>query len=327
MDRCDRYRRRLLAAGVMASLSSAAAWAAEFPERPVQFVSPYSAGGTNDFLTRLMARHMGDALRGTVVVENRAGANGIVGAGYVAKSAPDGYTALMGNSATHGTNPTLYPDAPYDPVKDFAPISMVGSVPIVLAVNASLGIGNMQELISYARAHPGKLSFGSSGLGGTGHLAGESLNAAARLNMTHIPYKGDAPAVTDTMGGQVSMSFVGVASAAPHVATGKLKIIAVANPARVSSLPGVPTFAEQGFKDVVFAQWYALFARAGTPPATITRLNEAAREVIARSDVRQSMASQGAEPTYTTPADLAEFSRAEVERFGQIITSLKIQAK
>ncbi|MCD0501452.1 Bug family tripartite tricarboxylate transporter substrate binding protein [Bordetella petrii] len=326
MYRYYRCGMRLLGASLLACLCLAAR-AADFPSQPIQFVSPYSAGGTNDFLTRLMARHMGDALPGTIVVENRAGANGIVGASYVAKAAPDGYTVLMGNSATHGTNPTLYPDAPYDPVKDFAPISMVGSVPIVLAINAGLGVNNVAELISYARKHPGKLSFGSSGVGGTGHLAGESFNAAAKLDMTHVPYKGDAPAVTDAMGGQVSMAFVGVASAAPHVASGKLKIIAVANPRRVGSLPDVPTFAEAGFKDLVFAQWYALFARAGTPDATIQKLNQAARQVIERKDVRESMASQGAEPTYTTPEELAAFSRSEVERFGRIIKDLHIAVK
>ena len=312
---------RALAAGLLCTLASTSALAADYPDRPIQFVSPYAAGGTNDYLTRLMARYMGEALKANIVVENRAGANGIVGAGYVAKSQPDGYTVLMGNSATHGTNPTLYPDAPYDAVKDFAPVGMVGSVPIVLAVNAALGVNNVKELIEYGRKNPGKLSFGSSGLGGTGHLAGESVKAAAKLDMVHVPYKGDAPAVTDTMGGQVSMSFVGIASASPHVGSGKLKIIAIA------SLPDVPTLDEAGLGDIEFAQWYALFARAGTPPQVIKALNDATRKTIDREDVQKSMSTQGAEPTYMTPDQLAAFSKSEVERFHDIIKRLDIQPK
>lgn len=317
---------RGLATGALLLVCAGTANAA-FPDKPMTAVSPYAAGGANDFLTRLMAQRMGDVLKTSIVVDNRAGANGIVGASFVAKSAPDGYTMLMGNSATHGTNPTLYKSLPYDPEKDFAPVGMVGSVPIVLAVNAALGVNSVAELIAYGKAHPGKLSFGSSGLGGTGHLCGEAFKAATHLDMVHVPYKGDAPAATDALGGQVSMAFVGVASAAPLVSSGKIKILAVASAKRSGSLPDVPTMAEAGFKDIQFAQWYALFVRAGTPKATIDTLNHATRVVLTRDDVRKSMATQGADPTYMTPDELSKFYKSEIKRFATIIQSLNIKAE
>ena len=300
--------------------------AADFPEKPLQMVSPFAAGGTNDYLTRLMAQQMGAVLKVNIVVENRTGANGIVGASYMAKAAPDGYVLLMGNSATHGTNPTLYPDQPYDSSRDFAPVSMVGSVPIILIANTALGFSSVADIVAYGKANPGKLAFGSSGVGGTGHLCGEALKAAAGIDMVHAPYKGDAPAVTDAMGGQVAMAFVGIASALTQSQSGRIRIIAIAHPRRVASLSSVPTLAEAGYKGLEFSQWYALFARGGTPRATIDKLNAAAKAVLEREDMQKGMATQGAEPAYSTPEDLAAFFRAEIQRFGEIIQRLNIKA-
>lgn len=300
---------------------------AAFPDHAIQSVAPFAAGGANDYLTRLMALHMGNALKVSIVVDNKTGANGIVGASFVAKSAPDGYTLLMGNSATHGTNPSLYLNMPYDPIKDFAPVSMVGSVPIVLAVDPKLGINTVAELIEYGKKNPGKLAFGSSGIGGTGHLAGEAFKAASKLDVVHAPYKGDAPAVADAAGGQVAMAFIGIASAAPLFTAGKIKVLAVASPTRQASMPNVPTMAEAGFQDVVFSQWYALFARAGTPKETIEKLNQAAKTSLAREDVQASMATQGAVPSYSTPEQLNTFFQAEIKRFADIIQRLNIKAQ
>lgn len=300
---------------------------AAFPDHAIQSVAPFAAGGANDYLTRLMAQHMGTELKVSIVVDNKTGANGIVGASFVAKSAPDGYTLLMGNSATHGTNPSLYQNMPYDPVADFAPVSMIGSVPIVLAVDPKLGINTVVELIAYGRKNPGKLAFGSSGIGGTGHLAGEAFKAATGLDVVHAPYKGDAPAVADAAGGQVPMAFIGIASAAPLYNAGKVKVLAVASPNRQASMPNVPTMTEAGFKDIEFSQWYALFARAGTPKGTITKLNEAAKVALARDDVKASMATQGAEPAYSTPEQLNTFFQAEIKRFAEIIKKLNIKAQ
>jgi tripartite-type tricarboxylate transporter receptor subunit TctC len=315
-----------LAATLLLAVCAATAQA-DYPDHPIQSVSPYAAGGANDFLTRLMAQQMGTVMKANIVVENKAGANGIVGAGFVSKSAPDGYTLLMGNSATHGTNPTLYKALPYDPDGDFAPVGMVASVPIVLAVNAKLGVDSVAELIAYGKSHPGKLAFGSSGVGGTGHLCGEAFKAATGLDMVHVPYKGDAPAVADAMGGQVPMAFVGVASAAPLIASGKIKILAVASEHRSGSLPNVPTMAEAGYKDLQFAQWYALFARAGTPKPVIDKLNQATKTVLAKEDVKKSLATQGADPEYMTPEQLQTFYQSEIKRFADIINRLGIKAE
>jgi tripartite-type tricarboxylate transporter receptor subunit TctC len=317
---------RRLTALLALSLCAVAAHA-DYPDRPIQAVSPYAAGGANDFLTRLMAQNMGSVLKTSIVVENKAGANGIVGAGFVAKSAPDGYTLLMGNSATHGTNPTLYKALPYDPTADFAPVGMVASVPIVLVVDSKLGVNSIAELIAYGKSHPGKLAFGSSGVGGTGHLCGEAFKAATGLDMVHVPYKGDAPAAADAMGGQVAMAFVGVASAAPLLASGRIKILAVASTHRSGSLPNVPTMAEAGYKDLQFAQWYALFARAGTPVAAIEKLNHATKVVLASDEVKKSLATQGADPEYMTPDQLRTFYQSEIRRFADIIQRLDIRTE
>ncbi|WP_235610789.1 Bug family tripartite tricarboxylate transporter substrate binding protein [Bordetella sp. H567] len=316
---------RLAAAFLLAACAGIAH--ADYPDRPIQYISPYAAGGANDFLTRLMAQQMAGVMKANIVVENKAGANGIVGAGFVSKAAPDGYTLLMGNSATHGTNPTLYKALPYDPNGDFAPVGMVASVPIVLAVNAKLGVNSIAELIAYGKSHPGKLAFGSSGVGGTGHLCGEAFKAATGLDMVHVPYKGDAPAVADAMGGQVPMAFVGVASAAPLLASGKIKILAVASTHRSGSLPNVPTMGEAGYKDLQFAQWYALFTRAGTPAPVIDKLNQATRAVLAKGDVKKSLATQGADPEYMTPDQLRAFYQSEITRFADIINRLGIKTE
>lgn len=296
---------------------------ASYPnEKPLTVISPYSAGGANDFLTRLMAKGLAETLNVNAVADNKAGANGVVGANFVAKAQPDAYTLLMGNSATHGTNPTLYPDTPYDPLKDFEPVGMVGAVPIVLAIHSGLGIDSIQELLEYGKKNPAKLSFSSSGVGGTGHLAGETFKSQTGLDIVHVPYKGDAPATTDAMGGQVSMAFVGVASAAPQLASGKIKILAVAHPNRLSSMPDVPTMKEAGVDGVEFSQWYALMTRSGADPERIQLLNDAVRKIIADESVRKSVATLGAETVDMTPAELREFIESEIKRFQKIITDL-----
>lgn len=308
--------------GVMATLGAAHA---SYPnEKPLTVISPYAAGGANDFLTRLMAKELGEELKITAVADNKAGANGVVGASFVVKAQPDAYTLLMGNSATHGTNPTLYPDAPYDAIKDFEPVGMVGAVPIVLAIHTGLGINSVQELLEYGKKNPGKLSFSSSGVGGTGHLAGETFKSKTALDIIHVPYKGDAPATTDAMGGQVSMAFVGVASAAPQLASGKIKILAVAHPNRLASMPDVPTMKESGVDGVEFSQWYALVTRAGADPARVKLLNDAVRKIIAKDSVKKSVATLGAETIDMTPAQLREFIESEITRFRNIIKDLNL---
>ncbi|GAB1575301.1 Bug family tripartite tricarboxylate transporter substrate binding protein [Bordetella petrii] len=314
-----------LAGGLAAALAMAALAApalAEYPDRPVQFVSPYAAGGANDYLTRLMARYMGQEMKANIVVDNKSGANGMIGAAAVAKAAPDGYTLLMGNSATHGTNPTLYKKQPYDAARDFTPVAMVASVPIVMAVNAGLGVDSVAELLEYGKQH--RLSFGSSGVGGTGHLTGEAFKAATGLDMIHVPYKGDSPAVTDAMGGQVDLAFVGTASAIAQQVSGKIRILAVAHPTRTRALPDVPTMAEAGFPGLEFSQWYALFAPAGTPAPVVEKLNLANKAALALPAVQKSLDAQAAEGTYRTPQQLEAFYQSEIKRFGDLIHRLKL---
>ncbi|MBV7484612.1 tripartite tricarboxylate transporter substrate binding protein [Bordetella sp. BOR01] len=316
-----RLVRRIAAALMAAGLALPAM--AEYPaDRPVQFVSPYAAGGANDFLTRLMARYMGEEMKANIVVDNKSGANGMIGAASVAKAKPDGYTLLMGNSATHGTNPTLYKKQPYDASKDFTPVAMVASVPIVMVVNAGLGIDNVEELLQYGKKH--RLSFGSSGVGGTGHLTGEAFKAATGLDMVHVPYKGDSPAVTDAMGGQVDLAFVGTASATAQQSSGRIKILAVAHPNRSRALPDVPTMAEAGFPGLEFSQWYALFAPAGTPEAVVEQLNAANKAALANPEVQKSLDAQSAEGTYRTQEQLKAFYQSEIKRFGDLIRKLNL---
>ena len=320
LRRAGRIGAGLLAAGL------ALPALAEYPaDRPVQFISPYAAGGANDYLTRLMARYMGESLKANIVVDNKSGANGMIGASAVAKSTPDGYTILMGNSATHGTNPTLYKKQPYDASKDFTPVAMVASVPIVMVVNAGLGIDSVQDLLAYGKTH--RLSFGSSGVGGTGHLTGEAFKAATGLDMVHVPYKGDSPAVTDAMGGQVDLAFVGTASATTQQASGRIKILAVAHPQRTRALPDVPTMAEAGYPGLEFSQWYALFAPAGTPEAVVQKLNAANKAALANPEVQKSLDAQSAEGAYRTPQELGAFYQSEIARFGDWIRKLKLSAE
>lgn len=314
-----------MAALIMGALVAMGPAQASYPnEKPLTVISPYAAGGANDFLTRLMAKELGEELNITAVADNKAGANGVVGASFVVKAQPDAYTLLMGNSATHGTNPTLYPDTPYDPVKDFEPVGMVGAVPIVLAVHTGLGVDSLSELLEYGKKNPGKLSFSSSGVGGTGHLAGETFKSKTGLDIIHVPYKGDAPATTDAMGGQVSMAFVGVASAAPQLASGKIKILAVAHPNRLASMPDVPTMKEAGVEGVEFSQWYALVTRAGADPARIQLLNDAVRKIINKDNVQKSVATLGAETVDMTPEELRDFIESEITRFRNIIQELNL---
>ncbi|HYG41352.1 MAG TPA: tripartite tricarboxylate transporter substrate binding protein [Bordetella sp.] len=319
-----RFVRRAAAALMLAAFTLPAM--AEYPaDRPVQFISPYAAGGANDFLTRLMARYMGEEMKANIVVDNKSGANGMIGAAYVAKAQPDGYTLLMGNSATHGTNPTLYKKQPYDAGEDFTPVAMVASVPIVMVVNAGLGIDNVEELLQYGKQH--RLSFGSSGVGGTGHLTGEAFKAATGLDMVHVPYKGDSPAVTDAMGGQVDLAFVGTASATAQQSSGRIKILAVAHPNRARALPDVPTMAEAGFPGLEFSQWYALFAPAGTPAAVVAQLNAANKAALANPEVQKSLDAQSAEGTYRTPEQLKAFYQSEIKRFGDLIRKLNLSTQ
>ena len=321
--------RPLLASAAIAAalLTALPAGAQDYPSKTIRVISPFSAGGTNDYLSRAVARKLELAFGKPVVVENRTGANGMIGADYVAKNPGDPYLLFMGNGATHGSNSTLYPKIPYDAVRDFTPVAMVAVVPLVLIVSSALPIKSVAELLAYAKAHPGSMSFGSSGSGSTGHITGEKFRQITGIDAVHVPYKGDAPAVTDVLAGQLPLSFISITSVISHLNSGRMRILAVANAKRSPSIPDVPTFAEAGVKDMEFATWYAIMAPAGIPKDIVNKLNHEISTALDSPDMKQGFATQGAEPTKYTPEELGAFVKSQLARYARMIKELAIRSE
>jgi tripartite-type tricarboxylate transporter receptor subunit TctC len=315
-------RRTLLAAlGTAACLPVIpAAMAQNFPSKIMALVVPYSAGGPTDAMARTLAAAIKPILGQTMIVENKAGAGSNIGAEYVARSAPDGYTLMFGTSAPLGINRYLYRKIGYDPFKSFAPVIQIGYLPNVLVVHPSLPVKDVQELIAYAKAHKGTLSFASSGSGASSHLAGELFNIKAGTDFMHVPYKGTGPALNDLVGGQVNMSFTDVLTALPFIQTGKLRVLGVTTLQRSRALPDVPTLAEQGLKDFDASVFFGIVVPAGTPQATIDRLNGAFVEVMGDPAVKERLEKQGLEPPRNfTPAELARYMESEVVKWREVI--------
>lgn len=290
-----------------------------YPSKPIRFVVPYPAGGPLDVVARLLAQKAGDAMKQPMPVDNKPGAGGNIGAEVVAHSAPDGYTILMGAVATHAINPTLYVSIPYDPVKDFVPITEVASTPNVLVVHPSVPATSVREFIAYAKAHPGELNFGSGGSGSAGHLAGELFKAMTGVEMTHVPYKGAAPAVQDLVAGRVQLMFDNLASASAQVKAGRTRAIAVASGRRSPLAPDLPTFDESGLPGFDIGTWFGVFAPAGTPKEIVARLHGEFTRALAAPDVREKMLSMGAEPVGSRPEEFAAFIPAEAAKYARII--------
>ena len=315
-------RRRLLAIAPIAMLPGLALAQA----RPIRLVVPYPPGGPLDIAARALAEKVKDSL-GPVVVENRPGAGGNLGADWVAKAAPDGHTLLMGAVATHAINPWLYAKLPYDPIRDFTPITLVAQVPNVLVMNAEaakkLGIRNVADLVAYARANPGRLNYGSGGNGSAGHLAGEWFKAQAGIYMTHIPYAGAAPAQLALLSGQVDLNFDNLAAASANIKSGKLVPLAVTTAKRAAAMPEVPTIAESGRSLGLGAfdidTWFGIFAPAGLPPAQTQRLNQAFTEALAAPEIKARFATLLAEPAPMTPEAFAAFVRAELAKYEKLV--------
>lgn len=311
-----------LAAMAYAGSAGAADWQ---PERQLRIVSPYAAGGTNDLLARLMAQKLGERLGKPIMVENRAGANGIIGAEYVAKTPGDGYTLLMGNSATHGINPNLYAKLSYNADKDFTPIGLIASVPLLLVVNSKVEANSVKELIALGKSKPHTLSFASSGVGSSPQLAGELFKSISGLDIVHVPYKGDAPALSDVLGGQVTMMFANIPSALPMARTGQLKALAMTGSARTAAAPDIPTMAEAGLPGVEISAWYGLMAPANLPPAVLARLNTELNTVLQMPDVQKRIRELGAEPAPPgPPAQFHQFIDAELSKYGKVIKTAGI---
>ncbi len=309
----------------VAAASPAIAQSAAYPSKPIRLIVPYPPGGPLDVAARTLAERLKDSL-GNVIVENKPGAGGNLGVDYVAKQPADGYTLVIGAVATHAINPWLFSKLPYDPVKDFAPITLIAQVPNVLVMtpetSARLGINSVPELIGYMRRNPGKLSYASGGNGSGGHMSGELLKSMARVSMVHIPYAGAAPAQLGLLGGQTDLMFDNLASAAANIRAGKLRAFAVTTAKRSPSFPDVPTMAEAGGKDLTgfdVTTWFGVFAPAGTPPPVVARLNEELRKALLTTEMRERLAKMGAEPAPTSPAEFAAFIRTELAKYEKVV--------
>ena len=304
---------------------SAAAAADAYPGKPVRIVVPFAAGGAIDIIVRASAQQLSKELGQQMLIDNRPGAGGNIGADMVAKSAADGYTLLAGTSATHGVNPTLYAKLPYDARRDFVPIAHIAGVPNVLVVTPASGIRSLDDLVRQARANPGKLSYGSAGSGTSLHLAGELFRSEARVDLLHVPYKGAAPATTDLLGGQITMMFNTVPVALPLIRSGKLTALAVTARQRHFALPDVPTFAEKGYTSVESSTWVGLFAPAGTPREIVDKVAQALERALRDKSVVDLLRQQGAEPQFMGADAFARYVESEIARWGSIVRAAGIK--
>jgi len=291
-----------------------------FPDKPIMLVIPFPPGGPTDAMARTLAAEMKDRLGQPMIVENRAGAGGNIGAEFVARAAPDGQTLLFGTSGPLAINSSLYRKINYDPAKSFAPVIQVGHLPNILVVNPAVPAKNVKELIAYGKANPGKLSYASSGNGASSHLAGVMFNEMTGVDFQHIPYKGTGPALTDLLGGQVGMSFTDVLTAMPYVKSGRLRALGVTTAMRSQAMPDVPTVAEQGVPGYDVSVFFGIVAPAGTPPDRIAKLNKAFVETMATPKVKELFAAQGLEPAPSTaPEQLGKFISSQTTKWAGVV--------
>jgi tripartite-type tricarboxylate transporter receptor subunit TctC len=301
------------------ALSATEAAAQAFPSRPVKLVIPFPPGGSLDNVGRLIAQKLSETWGQSVVVENKPGAGGNIGADFVAKSPPDGYTVVMGALSTHAVNPSLYPSMPYDARRDFIPISLVAITPNVLVVNASLPVNSLKELIAYAKANPGKLNFGSGSNGSAGHLAGELFKVETGTDVQHIPFKGGAPATQALLAGETQFMFDNLANAMAQLQGGRIKALAVTTAQRSKLAPDLPTMAEAGLPGFDISTWFGLMLPAGTPKDVVAKWNTDLVRVLGMPDVREKMLAQGADPTPMTSAEFSAFIDRELVKYARIV--------
>jgi tripartite-type tricarboxylate transporter receptor subunit TctC len=293
--------------------------AQSYPAKPVRMIVPFPAGGATDIVGRLIAQKLSEAFGQQVIVDNRGGAGGTIGSDIAAKSPPDGYTMLLGTSSTHAVAPSLYSKLPYDPVKDFSPVTLAATATILLAVHPSLPVRSVKELISLAKRQPNALSFASSGNGGISHLVGEQFKSMAGIDMLHVPYKGDTPALVDLVSGQVHLMFGTAVSFLPYVKAGRLNAVAVTNPKRSPVVPNVPTVAESGLPGFEALQWFGVFVPAGTPKDVVSRLHGEIIKLLKFPDVRERLASLGAEVVGNSPEQFAAFQKADSAKWAKVV--------
>ncbi|MBI3705509.1 MAG: tripartite tricarboxylate transporter substrate binding protein [Rhizobiales bacterium] len=307
-------------------LSASTPARAEFPERSVKIVVPFAPGGGTDLIARVLAEFMSKDLGQPVIVENKPGAGTIVGTAAAASSAPDGYTLVMATFA-HAVNPSINAKLPYDTFKAFAPVALVARSFNIVVVNPKLPFKSLADLIAYAKANPGKLNYGSFGIGTSAHLAGELFKTMAHVDLTHVPYKGSAPAITDLLGGQIQMMFTTVASVASYIEGGQLRALAVTSAQRSAAFPDLPTISEAGVPGYAAESWYGLYAPAGTSEGAVTRLNASVARAIAAGTFKKLETNEGLSFAAGTPADFDRYVRGEAARWHELVTAAHIQAQ
>jgi tripartite-type tricarboxylate transporter receptor subunit TctC len=303
-----------------------AAVAQGYPSRPIRLVVPFAPGGTNDIVGRLVGLRLAERWGQPVVIDNRAGASGVIGSDLVAKAQPDGYTLLTAN-VNFAVNPALFAKMPYDTVRDFAPVGLVAQSPSLLVTHPGAGIASVADLIAQARAKPRQVNYGTSGAGATGHLAMELFNLMAKVEMTAIHYKGGGPQLIDILSGRVPVGFTTILPSVPHVQGGRLRALAVSGPRRTGALPQVPTVAESGLPGYEFTGWWGLAAPAGTPAAIVARLNDALRALVADPDVRRALDRQGADAVGMSPAEFGTFIRTEATKWSKVAIAAGLKAE
>ncbi len=309
----------IVACGLIASPATAQTW----PAKPIRCVVPYPAGGPTDIISRAIGQKLAESLGQSIIIDNRAGAAGTIGSEHVARTAPDGYTLLWGTPGTHGIAPSIYPKLGYDPIKDFAHITLIALGTNLLVVHPSVPARSVQEFIALAKSRPGKLNFGSAGTGATSHMAGEMLKVMAGINMLHVPFKGAAPAIVALMGGEVDLAILDTPPLLPQIRSGKLRVLAVASERRSRVLPQVPTVAESGLPGFHASSWHGLFAPAGTPRDIVTRLHSDITQIVKLPDIHERLLAQGVEPVANTPAEFVDFIKSEIARWGRVVKAAR----
>jgi len=320
------FKRSLTIAGLFVA-SIATGFAQNYPSKPIRIIIAQAPGSATDVISRVVANRLQESLGQPIVIEARPGAGGAVGTEAAARSAPDGYTLFMANNSTHGSNPALYSKLPYDAVNDFAPITLVATVPYVLVVDPSLPVKSVQELIALAKAKPGKMNYASAGNGSTHHFCGELLKSMAGIDLVHIPYKGSTPAIAGLLGGEVSLMFANLTDIGGQLKSGKVKALAVTVTKRASLIPEVPTLSEVGLPGFEIGSWFGLLAPAGTPAPIISRLNAETVKVLGRSDVQATLGAQGLELAPGSPEQFAAHIKSEIAKFTRIAKAAGIKAE
>jgi tripartite-type tricarboxylate transporter receptor subunit TctC len=295
-----------------------------YPSKPIRFIVPFPPGGGNDTIARTFGQKMTEAFGQQVVIDNRAGAGGNIGAETAARALPDGHTIFLGGVGSHGINPNLQTKLAYDPIKDFSPVSLIASAPLVIVVPPSLPVKSINDLIQLAKTRPGELNYASSGSGTIAHLSAELLNSMAKIKLEHVPYKGTGPALTDLLGGRVQVMFNSAVSILPQVRAGKLRAIAMTAVKRSAAMPDLPTVAESGVPGYEAASWYGVLAPAKTPRPIITKLNSEIVRIAQSSDVRERLASDGADPVGNSPEEFGAYIKRELARWAQVIEQARI---